>query len=1078
MTNKLIFFLFLLIPSYFLECSVINPDLAPQILKSNGLDAGYEEFAKGRTYLHEENWEKAIYYLEQAVEKSYKPIFKCSNFLDDEGNCNVCDDYNEDIKGFCIRNIDYEIFICIYRFSHFYLALAYLQQHEIIKADFHFTEAIGFKTINDLGLNFYKCASLINPSWICFSILTKIQMKKFKEANSLLELAYWTLDQFDYSLAWGDHWRGNICSKYWKDLNERSLTSNLWQDIQLIILLNTACIVENAKNDLEEAIYFASQAINRKNFLIKELLISEYSDYFVLYYNRGILYFQKKLYAEAIEDFTKTIELNPFDPEAFYQRGSVYLIQDDYTKALVDYNQAISLDPSNSKYYRQRAIANIFAGKIDETRYDLELSHKFEFNQNELGLIEFFKGAYENAIDHFNQFIKLKPDHSIGYRNRGSAWYYKGRLRNAITDYDIAIQLDPSQADLYQLKAIALMSLSVENSEKENSYQLEARTNFFTALELNPNDFHIYQNIATLFYFTDDLETSIDYYKKALKLAPIQNHIDLLKKLIFIYFKLNKYEEAISCCEKAILLQPYDGEIYFILGNCLSKHEKFQKAIENYDFAIQVGYDQPEIYFNRAKAFFCLHLIDQALIDITRVLERDENHIESYKLRGFIFLLIHKEQEAYADFMNALKITSKISSINFSQDNLKFSQNEKQLLFCLDDYLLLSSINKSSFISHIPFVKTKLIEKIDQINFNDFAKGLIAGLFEGGIETIKELGPFITNLLFHPIETADEILTVIKFLVIKTLDQEWETVFEVLAPEFKELFFTWDEIEDFHKGKLTGLFVGRNGVMALTVLGGAKTLSKLKKIVIGSKSESCFNILMKTKLEIPSFPPLETNLISSKKKCWNFSYSEGSIIQSNFRIEQPIGKIIPNFKENQSILEAKAIRKSSEFGIIWEDLEKNIIIEHEKALKFDSKEISPALFEIEIANGKSWRETIEITVDEKQNILTSLHGTKLEKIFIRNLNTKKHIMQSKHAWNKLIKLTGNLEEDCKKVLNILEVNQINLEKYRLGPVRKFADYIRYDHQMTINGFQIRAIFNKYVETGEMFLNDAWVITNE
>ena len=35
------------------------------------------------------------------------------------------------------------------------------------------------------------------------------------------------------------------------------------------------------------------------------------------------------------------------------------------------------------------------------------------------------------------------------------------------------------------------------------------------------------------------------------------------------------------------------------------------------------------------------------------------------------------------------------------------------------------------------------------------------------------------------------------------------------------------------------------------------------------------------------------------------------------------------------------------------------------------------------------------------------------KIFVRNLNTNKHIIQPKHAWDKLIKLTGDIEEDCK-----------------------------------------------------------------
>lgn len=87
-------------------------------------------------------------------------------------------------------------------------------------------------------------------------------------------------------------------------------------------------------------------------------------------------------------------------------------------------------------------------------------------------------------------------------------------------------------------------------------------------------------------------------------------------------------------------------------------------------------------------------------------------------------------------------------------------------------------------------------------------------------------------------------------------------------------------------------------------------------------------------------------------------------------------------------------------------------------------------------------------------------------------------MQPKHGWDKLIKLTGNVEEDCKNVIKLLEDNQIFLEKYRLEPSRKINNFMRHEHQININGHEVQAIFNQNLKTGELFLNDAWVITNE
>ena len=46
------------------------------------------------------------------------------------------------------------------------------------------------------------------------------------------------------------------------------------------------------------------------------------------------------------------------------------------------------------------------------------------------------------------------------------------------------------------------------------------------------------------------------------------------------------------------------------------------------------------------------------------------------------------------------------------------------------------------------------------------------------------------------------------------------------------------------------------------------------------------------------------------------------------------------------------------------------------------------------------------------------------KILTKSSNAQNHIMQEKHAWDKLIKISGNVEEDFKKVAALLEENNI------------------------------------------------------
>jgi hypothetical protein len=81
-------------------------------------------------------------------------------------------------------------------------------------------------------------------------------------------------------------------------------------------------------------------------------------------------------------------------------------------------------------------------------------------------------------------------------------------------------------------------------------------------------------------------------------------------------------------------------------------------------------------------------------------------------------------------------------------------------------------------------------------------------------------------------------------------------------------------------------------------------------------------------------------------------------------------------------------------------------------------------------------------------------------------------MQPKHAWDKVLKLSGNVEEDFKKVTLLLEKESIFSKECFLRS-KEFSQgkIIRSDYQKTINGQKIQAVFETYVETNQIFLQD-------
>lgn len=101
------------------------------------------------------------------------------------------------------------------------------------------------------------------------------------------------------------------------------------------------------------------------------------------------------------------------------------------------------------------------------------------------------------------------------------------------------------------------------------------------------------------------------------------------------------------------------------------------------------------------------------------------------------------------------------------------------------------------------------------------------------------------------------------------------------------------------------------------------------------------------------------------------------------------------------------------------------------------------------------------------------------KILAKNYNAKCHIMQEKHGWKKVVALTGNVEKDFDLVADFLEQNKITkacmvedpLFFPTTSPGIKKVKYVK-----TIGSHDVLAEFEIYLNTGETFLQNAWVVT--
>ena len=90
-------------------------------------------------------------------------------------------------------------------------------------------------------------------------------------------------------------------------------------------------------------------------------------------YNRGTTNAKKGNLAQAIEDFTKAIEIKPDDIMAYNNRGSAYAQQGDYIQAISDFTKAIGINSNDPVAYHNRAVAYYCLKQYDRAWGDVNM---------------------------------------------------------------------------------------------------------------------------------------------------------------------------------------------------------------------------------------------------------------------------------------------------------------------------------------------------------------------------------------------------------------------------------------------------------------------------------------------------------------------------------------------------------------------------------------------------------------------------------------------------------------------------------------------------------------------------------
>ena len=115
--------------------------------------------------------------------------------------------------------------------------------------------------------------------------------------------------------------------------------------------------------------------------------------------------------------------------EESYNRGSELLDKGEYDEAIDEFTKAIEIDPNYAEAYNNR------------------------------GLAYYYTWEYDLAVADYDKAIEIDPDYADAYNNRGNAYADNGQYDLAIADYDRAIEIDPKTLGSTAVAAMSTITL-------------------------------------------------------------------------------------------------------------------------------------------------------------------------------------------------------------------------------------------------------------------------------------------------------------------------------------------------------------------------------------------------------------------------------------------------------------------------------------------------------------------------------------------------------------------------------------------------------------------------------------------
>ena len=353
-----------------------------------------------------------------------------------------------------------------------------------------------------------------------------------------------------------------------------------------------------------------------------------------------------KRYDEAVADYNRAVEIDPYSVLAIVGRGVTYRLMGRYDEALADYNGAIELDPSNSWVIIGRGVTHQLAERYENAFADynraVEVDPYSVLAIVGRGDIHRLMGRYDQALADFNRAIELDP---LTIIDRGEMYRLMGRYDQALADYNRAVELDPSsvQAIIGRAAGYRLMG----------RYD-EALADYNRAIELDPSDARAIIGRGETWRLMGRYDQALADLTRGIELDPGNALANARRGET--YRLMGRYDDALAdyCC--AVELDPDNAWAIARRGVAYGLMGRYDQALADLAYGIELDPDNAWAIASRGETYRLMGRHDQALADLAYGIELDPDNAWAIASRGETYRLMGRYDEALADYNRAIEL--------------------------------------------------------------------------------------------------------------------------------------------------------------------------------------------------------------------------------------------------------------------------------------------------------------------------------------------------------------------------------------------------------------------------------------